>query len=73
MRKIARIENLDCAVCAAKLEKAISDIAGVNAASLNFISQRLSLDINDAEYASAVEKIHKVAKKLEPDCVIKGL
>jgi len=63
MKKIVKIENLDCAVCAAKLEKAIAKLPGVRSASLNFISERLTLDIVDISYETVAAKIKEAASR----------
>ena len=44
MRKILQLSGLDCAACAAELERKICEIDGVESASLSFVSQRLVLD-----------------------------
>ena len=41
MKKVYRLEDLDCANCAAKMERAISKIEGVQSASVSFLMQRL--------------------------------
>ena len=42
MKKVYRLEDLDCANCAAKMERAISKIEGVQSASVSFLMQRLA-------------------------------
>ena len=37
MKKVFRLENLDCANCAAKMEGAIKKVDGVEDATVNFI------------------------------------
>ncbi|NCA92018.1 heavy-metal-associated domain-containing protein [bacterium] len=72
MKKIVTIQNLDCANCAAKLERAIAKIDGVKAVSLSFMAQKLVLDIDESNYTSIVENIINIARKIEPDCKIIG-
>jgi copper chaperone CopZ len=71
MKKNVKIENLDCAVCAAKLEKSIAKIPGIRSAILNFASGRLNLDIDDACYEVVVQKIKEAASR--EDACISGL
>ena len=47
MKKTYRLENLDCAACAAKMEAAISKLDGVESVSVNFIMQKLTLEAPD--------------------------
>lgn len=73
MKKTVRVENLDCANCAAKLERAINKIDGVNEANINFFAMKMALDYDEEKYAEVVKNISAAAKKIEPDCVFKGL
>ena len=41
MKKKFKMEELDCANCAAKMEAAIRKIPGVRDASMNFMTQKL--------------------------------
>ena len=40
MRKTYQLEDLDCAVCAEKMEKAIKELEGIEYANVNFITQK---------------------------------
>lgn len=73
MKKIVRIENLDCANCAAKLERALAKIDGINEVSINFMALKMMIDYDESKYGEIVAAIKAVAKKVEPDCVFKGL
>ena len=70
MKKVFRLEDLDCANCAAKMECAIQKLDGVNDASVSFMSQRWSIDADDDCVVEIMDKVEKVCKKIEPDCVI---
>lgn len=70
MKKVYKLEDLDCANCAAKMECAIQKLDGVNDASVSFMSQRLSIDADDKCFDEIMDKVEKVCKKIEPDCVI---
>ena len=43
MKKIFKLEDLDCANCAAKMEAAIAMVDGVESVSVNFFIQNLTL------------------------------
>lgn len=73
MKKVFELEDLDCAVCAAKMQDAIGKIEGVNEVSVSFISQRLTLDYDEADEKAIFKAIKKAVKKVEPDCVIIGM
>ncbi len=70
MKKIFKLEDLDCANCAAKMERAISKIDGVNEASVSFIAQRLTIDADEATFDEIMNKVVKACKRIEPDCTI---
>ena len=69
MKKSFKLENLDCANCAAKMEDAINKIEGA-AAVISFMSQRLTLEAPDDKFDEILEKAQKAIKKVEPDCGI---
>jgi copper chaperone CopZ len=68
MRKKYRLEDLDCANCAAKMETAIRKISGVNDANVDFMMQKLTIDADDASFDSIMDQVVKVCAKVEPDC-----
>lgn len=70
MKKTFRLEDLDCAHCAQKIEDGIRAIDGVQAVSVNFLAQKLSLEAADADFEEILKKAVKLAKKIEPDCTI---
>lgn len=64
MKKTFSITNLDCAVCASKMEAGISKLEGVNSAKISFVTQKLVLDANDDVFDSIVEKAKEICKKV---------
>ncbi|WP_297211704.1 cation transporter [uncultured Flavonifractor sp.] len=70
MKKRFKLHNLDCANCAAKMEAAIQKLDGVNAASVSFLTQRLTLDADDARFEEILRQAAAICKKVEPDCTV---
>ena len=70
MKKVYRLENLDCANCAAKMEAAIQKLDGVQSATVSFMTQKLTLDADDTRFDEILNEVVKVCKKVEPDCEI---
>ncbi len=70
MKKIFKLEELDCANCAAKMEAAISKIEGVESASISFMTQKLTVCADEEKIDSIMKKAAKAIKKIEPDCRI---
>ena len=70
MKKVFRLEDLDCAHCAKKMEEGIKKIDGVTYASINFFAQKLTIEATDEVFNKVVDEAVKVCKKIEPDCQI---
>lgn len=70
MKKIYKIEDLDCANCAAKIEKAISELDGVENAAVSFLSQKITLEVKDEKIKEIEKAIVKICKRIEPDCTV---
>ena len=70
MKKKFKLEDLDCAQCAAKMEEAIKKIDGVNDAAVNFLAQKMTIDADDERFDAIMEEVKAVCAKVEPDCKI---
>lgn len=70
MKKKFKLEDLDCANCAAKMEDAINKIEGVEKATVSFMTQRLVIEADDARFDDIMQQVVAVCKKVEPDCTI---
>lgn len=71
MKKVFKLVDLDCANCAAKMERNILKIKGVQSASVSFMTQKLVLEAPDDQFESIMDEVVRVCKKVEPDCIIK--
>ncbi len=70
MKKVFKMEDLDCANCARKMEDAIKKIDGVKDAKVNFIMQKFTLEAEDDKFDAVLQEAVKICKKVEPDCRI---
>ena len=70
IKKTYKLENLDCANCAAKMEDRIKKIGGVVSANVSFIMQKLIIEAEESELDKIVKEAAKICKKVEPDCRI---
>lgn len=68
MKKKFKLQDLDCANCAAKMEEAIKKIDGVNDASVNFMMQKMTIDADDSKFDDIMKEVVTVCAKVEPDC-----
>lgn len=64
-----KIKGLDCANCAAELERAINKLDEINNASISFMTEKLEIEY-DAEKEEIIKKVKKIIKKEEPDVTI---
>lgn len=72
MRKVFRLNGLCCANCAAKIERRIQKIKGIQEASVSFMAQKLMIECEDAHYSAILDEIKEAIKKIEPDCELIG-
>lgn len=71
MKKKFKMENLDCAHCAAKMEEAIKKIPGVTDAAMNFMTQKFTLEIeDDADLNEILDKAQECVSKVSIVCEI---
>lgn len=70
MKRKFKLDEVDCANCAAKMEDAIKKIDGVDDASVNFLTQKLTLEAEDSKFEAILDEACKVIAKVEPDCQV---
>lgn len=70
MRKVFKMEDLECANCAAKMQDAIAKIDGVNSVNISFMTQKLTLDAEDERFDAILDAAQKAISKFDKDCVI---
>ncbi len=68
---VLELEGLNCAGCAAKIEKLTNDIKGVDNATLDFVSKKLKVKVEDGIGSKdIINKIKSIVIKLEPDVIV---
>lgn len=70
MRKVFKLQDLCCANCAAKIQDGISKLDDVNSVSVNFLTQKFTLDARDDAFEEAFSQAERIFAKIEPDCTI---
>lgn len=70
MKKVFKLEDLECANCAAKMQDAIAKLDGVNSVSVNFLAQKMTLDADDDKFDDILKKAIKTISRIEPDCTV---
>ena len=64
MKKIYKLEDLDCANCAAKMERAVQKIDGVNYVNVSFMTQRMTIDAVDNRFDEIMNEVVKVCRNV---------
>ena len=70
MKKKFKMENLDCANCAAKMENAIKKIDGVEDAVVSFMMQKLTIVADDARFEEIMNQAQVCCSKVDAECKI---
>ena len=70
MKIKAKLHDLCCANCAAKIEEKISAVDGVDSVTVNFIMEKMILVADDAKIDEIKSQIEKIVHKIEPDVEI---
>lgn len=67
-KKVMTLIGLDCANCAAKIERNINEISGVEKAHMDFVSKRLTIEIeNPKDVDNVMQEALSIIKRIEPD------
>lgn len=72
MKKMIKLQGLDCGHCAAKIEDSVKKINGVLSVSVNFLTQKMELEAPDEKFDDVLSEAKKIINKVEPDISIKA-
>lgn len=67
VKKEIRLEGLDCANCAAKIEDDVNRLDHVHLARVNLITGTLSVEMEKEDFRSVLEETRSIVRKHEPD------
>ena len=70
MTKTYKMQDLDCANCARKMEDAIRKLEGVTEVHVNFLTQKMILPADDARFEEIVREAVKCVRRVDPDCQV---
>lgn len=70
MRKSFKLQDLDCANCASKMECDINKLEEVEKATISFMTSRLTLESQTDDFDGLLDKAQSICSRYEPDCVI---
>lgn len=62
------LEGLACANCADKIERQTQKIMGISSAKVDFVSQKLTIEINDGKILNdIINEVKTITRQIEPD------
>ena len=67
MKKKYKLDEIDCANCALKLENAIKEVDGVSNVKVNYMMQKMTLEADDASFDAVEKSVIALCKRMEPD------
>ena len=70
MKKNFKLEGLDCANCAAKIEKNVKKLSGVKDATVSFFAQKLVLVADDEKFDEIVKEVAALVHRVDPACTM---
>ena len=73
MEKVYRLDGLDCANCAAKIERSVQQIKGVEQAQVDFMSTKLTIVAPEKDIERISDEAKEIVYKLEPDVEVNSV
>ena len=73
MKMKFKLKGLDCANCAAELERRIKKLEGIESVSISFMTERMELEFDDTKKEEIIKNIKKTMKDEEPDVTIEEM
>lgn len=70
MKKSFKLDEIDCANCARELQGELTQLEGVKSVSVNFMTQKLTLEAEDNEFEEVLDRVVEFTAEAEPDCEI---
>ena len=70
---MCKLTGIDCPACAAKLERKLQKINGVESAVINFMMEKLFLECADEDEAAVMQAVEKEVVKFERNAVLTRL
>ncbi|MGM9635605.1 MAG: cation transporter [Candidatus Avispirillum sp.] len=68
MTKIFKLSDIDCPVCAGKVQDAVAAIDGVKSARVDFLVLKLTVEAEEKDFPKLMKAIKKAVRSVEPDC-----
>lgn len=66
------LEGIDCANCAAKVERGVAKVAGVANSNVNYMTETLSFEVTEDREDLILSNVQQKIKELEPNIILKN-
>ena len=73
MKKVFSLSDVDCPVCAGKMQDAVAAIDGVISARVDFLVLKLTIEAEEKDFPKIMKAAKKAVRKIEPDCEIEEI
>ena len=73
MKKKFKLNEIDCANCALKLEEAVKAVEGVTSAKVNYMMQKLTFEAEEEKIEEVEKAVLAVCRKMEPDMEVTAI
>ncbi len=73
MKMKFKIKGIDCANCAAELERKLQRIENIKEASISFMTERMIIECDEEVKKEIMEKVRNIIRKEEPDVTIEEI
>ena len=67
MKKIFKLEGLNCAHCASVIEEKVAKVEGVKSVMVNFMTTKMTLESVDNNIEEVVGKVKQIISEIEPE------
>lgn len=67
MKKTFKMTDVDCANCARKMQESICKLDGVTSCTISFLTQKMTIEADDARFDDILKQAVKCVKKVDPD------
>lgn len=71
MKRAYTLQGLDCANCAAKIEREIKKIDGITNATVSFMTLKMTIEADGDKIDEVSKKAIEIVSRLEPEVVCK--
>ena len=67
MKKVFKLEGLNCAHCASVIEEKVAKVEGVKSVMVNFMTTKMTLESVDNNIEEVVGKVKQLISEIEPE------